>query len=142
MRLLVIYIYQALLLKFEVYDQTRRNNNNVNKEIRIKVPMLRTFQKMILVMHILLRKETSLLVLILGKFMRNITFLMLFFLMLFFLIQIFQMLMLKLQIEMPLKMLLLKLQTMLLMIQEALLKVFLLKAILHLSSAFQKLMKH
>ena len=53
MRLLVIYIYQALLLKFEVYDQTRRNNNNVNKEIRsnnnvnkeirIKVPMLRTF---------------------------------------------------------------------------------------------------
>ena len=137
MRLLVIYIYQALLLKFEVYDQTRRNNNNVNKEIRIKVLMLRTFQKMILVMHILLRKETSLLVLILGKFMRNITFLML-----FFLIQIFQMLMLKLQMEMPLKMLLLKLQTMLLMIQEALLKVFLLKAILHLSSAFQKLMKH
>ena len=44
--------------------------------------------------------------------------------------------------EMLLKLLLLMSQTMLLMIQETLLKVFLLKMMLHLSTAFQKLMDH
>ena len=40
----MIKIYQDLLQKkwIEVYDQSGRNSSNVNKEIRIKTPMLKS----------------------------------------------------------------------------------------------------